>query len=69
MVWNSERANSILNTLIWMWQSKNLHFHRSSFLLIWGNKDKKKELEDNIGKIEMKMKTIPEEDTVTKRTQ
>ena len=52
-----------------MWQSKNLHFHRSSFLLIWGNKDKKKELEDNIGKIEMKMKTIPEEDTVTKRTQ
>ena len=41
LVWDSERANSILNTLIWMWQSKNLHFHRFSFLLIWGNKDKK----------------------------
>ena len=25
-----------------MWQSKNLHFHRFSFLLIWGNKDKKR---------------------------
>ena len=35
-----------------MWQSKNLHFHRFSFLLIWGNKDKN-ELEDNIGKIKM----------------
>ena len=25
-----------------MWQSKNLHFHCFSFLLIWGNKDKKR---------------------------
>ena len=42
-----------------MWQSKNLHFHCFSFLLIWGNKDKN-ELEDNIGKI----KNVNENDSL-----
>ena len=41
LFWKNERANYRLNTLIWVWQYKNLHFHRLPFLLMWENKDKK----------------------------
>ena len=50
LFWDNERANYKLNTLIWVWQYKNLHFHRLPFLLTWKTKINN-ELEDNIMKI------------------
>ena len=51
MVWDNERANSRLNTFIWVWQSENLHPHRFSFMLTWETKIKN-ELKDQENKNE-----------------